>query len=197
MSINESMDSNGSKKITIDDIKNNPENLNKLTIDDYKDPEIWDFLYGDHEREVKAWLEENVKVLEEPAMVTLSNFDIDWHQFDGNFNLALDDMVLEEKVSFSAEASGKSNFSLPMFHSPLGAPASYSAYEITKKTHQAVNQALALTIPKLAGTGRHPESKKEITINSPITDRISKEKLKQAKRRVKKSYSITIALKYL
>jgi len=136
-------------------------------------------------------------VLEEPTMVTLSNFDIDWHQFDGNFNLALDDMVLEEKVSFSAEASGKSNFSLPMFHSPLGAPASYSAYEITKKTHQAVNQALALTIPKLAGTGRHPETKKEITINSPLTDRISKEKLKQAKRRVKKSYSISIALKYL
>ena len=85
MSINESMDSNGSKKITIDDIKNDPENLNKLTIDDMKDPEIWDFLYGDHEREVKAWLEENVKVLEELAMVTLSNFDVNWHQFDRQF----------------------------------------------------------------------------------------------------------------
>lgn len=45
MSINESMDSNGSKKITIDDIKNDPENLNKLTIDDMVNaPEIWDML---------------------------------------------------------------------------------------------------------------------------------------------------------
>jgi len=197
MSINESMDSNGSKKITIDDIKNDPENLNKLTIDDYKDPEIWNFLYGDHEREVKAWLEENVKVLEEPAVVTLSNFDVNWHQFNGSFNLALDDTAIERRVSFSVEASGKAVFSLPMFHSPLGAPASYSAYEITKKTHQAVNKVLELTIPKLAGTGRHPETKKEITFNSPVKDRISKEKLKQAKRRVKNSYSVSIALAYL
>ena len=144
-----------------------------------------------HVKEVESWLKDNVKMFDEPKTVTLSRFDIDWQQFRGSFSLALDETAIKEKISFSLNAEGTVSFSLPMFHSPLGAPASYSAYEFSKKTRLAISNALNLTLPKLLGVGRHPVTKKEITINSPINERISKEKLQQAKRRVKRNYKIT------
>ena len=162
--------------------------LNKLTLDDIaENPELY---FGDQVEEVEGWLSENVRVFDEPNTVTLSQFDVDWHRFSGSFCLSLDETVIEERISFSVGADGTASYSLPMFHSPLGAPASYNAYEFSKNTRLAISKALDLTIPRLLGAGRHPVTKKEITINSPISERISREELKQAKRRVKKNYKI-------
>ena len=100
-----------------------------------------------HVEQVMAWLEENVQVFLEPEAVTLSEFSVNWEDFSGDFNLSLDDVMLSRKVGFGLEASGKTRFYMPMFYSPLGAPASYAAIEITEKTRQAILTGLRQTFP--------------------------------------------------
>ena len=85
-------------------------------------------------------------------------------------------------------------FSGPIFVSPLGAPASYSAVDMTDNTSKAILEGLKLTFPKLKPCGKNRDTGIEITYHSPISDRISAEELSKAIKRVNKSYSITVPL---
>jgi hypothetical protein len=147
-----------------------------------------------HIKEVEQWLEKNVQRFDEPKVVKLSDFEVDWTQFSGSFLLSLDNLTLQNKIKFNLDASGKTAFSLPMFHSPLGAPASYAAIEITKKTHKAITTALHKTIPKLMGAGKNSNTGEEITFHTPPHRRIALDALEHAKNNVSATYEIEISI---
>ena len=142
--------------------------------------------------DVMQWLRDNVQVIPEPEAVTLSNFSVDWEDFSGDFRISFDSVMLAEKMSFGLEATGKTVFYMPMFHSPLGVPASYSAIEITDKTQNAILKGLRETIPQLKGAGLDKETGREITWHTAPAERIAASALRKAMRKVTESYSITI-----
>lgn len=145
-----------------------------------------------HIEEVRHWLEKNVQVFTEPKEVTLFEFSINWDEFSGEFRVAFDSVILSEKLRFGLEASGKTTFYLPMFHSPLGAPASYAAIEVSEKTHAAILKGLRQTIPRLKGAGIDRDTGNEITYHTPPIKRIASDILNEARRVVNERYSIRI-----
>jgi len=145
-----------------------------------------------HLKEVSTWLEENVQMYSEPNTVTLSSFQVDWSNFSGQFKVAFDHVVLPEDFRFGLEASGKTMFYMPMFHSPLGAPASYAAIEITENTKTAILNGLRKTFPRLKGAGLDKETRREITFHSPPETRVDAKTLTLAKEKVTQNYSVTI-----
>jgi len=92
--------------------------------------------------EVGEWLEENVLVCPEPKIITLSNFR--QKDLGGEFTLTLDSVTLIDSISFDNWPLNSSLISIymPMFHSPLGVPASYAAIEITDNTRKLIVSTL-------------------------------------------------------
>ena len=86
-----------------------------------------------HIEKVRQWLREHVQVFSDLHSVTLSDFTVNWDEF----SVTLDDTAISDKFSFFLEASGKTTFYPPMFHSPLGAPASYAAVEVPEPLDRA------------------------------------------------------------
>ena len=149
-----------------------------------------------HVELVNKWLEENVQVFSEPELVTLSEFSINWEDFGGDFRVALDSNILPDKFNFWLEASGLTRFCIPMFHSPLGAPASYGAVRITNKTNDAILQGLRDTIPRLEGVGISKKTGMRIELRTPPIERIEKNILEQVQNKVsQEGYSITVEMK--
>jgi len=68
-----------------------------------------------------------------------------------------------------------------MFTSPLGVPASYAAIRITSNTHNAISEALKKAFPKLKPLGRNRDTGIEITYQSPIEARLSREAVEKTK----------------
>ena len=147
-----------------------------------------------HIEEVRAWLDENVQVFTEPQSVTLSDFVVDWNEFSGDFRVSLDSSELPDKLHFGLNASGKTDFYLPMFHSPLGAPASYAAIELTPKTLEAIRQGLHSTIPHVMGVGTTSETGLKIEAHTSPQLRLSGETLKGAMVRLIEDYTVTMPL---
>jgi len=144
--------------------------------------------------QVTHWLEENVQVVPEPKFVTLSAFSVNWTDFSGEFSVSFDSSALSEKLKFGLEASGKTCFQMPMFHSPLGVPASYAAIEITDQTHKAILKGLRETFPRLRGAGLDRKTGKSIACYTPSSERIEAHLLEQARNKVSMDYSITVEL---
>ena len=147
-----------------------------------------------HIEQVRQWLEKNVRHYPTPRKVTLSAFEIDWYGASGSFRVDFDGVQLPERLTFGLEASGKTHFYEPMFHSPLGAPASYSAIEITHKTAKAILKGLHDTIPRLTGCGIDRETGERIYFDTPVSKRIEDlNRSEAAKKRVDAGdYSISI-----
>ena len=148
----------------------------------------------EHIERVEAWLEENVRVYPTPREVTLSGFDIDWITLDGSFLLAFDGEPLRHRFRFDMDISGRLRFRMPMFHSPLGAPASYAAIEFTDETRCSIDKGLHAVLPRLHGCGIVRATGKEINHWTPIDERIvDGEAFEAAKARASApGYSITV-----
>lgn len=147
-----------------------------------------------HVERVREWLKENVQVFPEPEKVMLSEFTVDWDAFDGTFLVSFDSTEAMQKFQFGLKLNGEVELYLPMFHSPLCAPASYAAVSITSATHLAILKGLHDTFPRLKAVGIDKETGEKININTPPENRIKKELLEQAKAKVGEKYSITIEL---
>jgi len=126
----------------------------------------------EHVARVMEWYKENVKVYPTPKKVTLSEFEVDWEELSGSFRIDLDDVHVNDRFDFSLEASGWTTFYIPMFHSPLGAPASYLAILITSETEHAIMKGLRATVPRVEPYGLNQKTGKETTQNTPVSDRI-------------------------
>lgn len=110
---------------------------------------------AEHFVQVSAWLSENVVSYPTPAAVTLSDIQMNWRDLSGSFLLSLDAMELPDRFVFSLDGTGWLKFFMPMFTSPLGAPASYAAIKFTEETRVAMEEGLRILMPKLAGFGLH------------------------------------------
>ena len=125
-----------------------------------------------HLEAVGQWLAENVRVYATPREVTLSGFEVDWERLSGSFELTLDNARLPERLRFHLDISGWLNFELPMFHSPLGTPASYAAVEFTPETREAITEGLRRTVPRVQGYGIVRATGREIGSSTPLAGRI-------------------------
>ena len=82
------------------------------------------------------------------------------------------DALPGEELNLWMSESGRLTFSPPLFHSPLGAPATYIAIELTANTKQAVTAAVQGLLPKLLPLGINPKTKEWVTTSTPLHDRI-------------------------
>ena len=153
--------------------------------------DVMDKSHERHTDQVTAWLKEHVRVLLEPESVTLSDFRINWDRFDGDFRVALDDVLLPDRFRFSLQASGLTSFYLPEV-TPPGIPIGYAALDITNRTYRAIIKGLHDTVPKLEGAGLCRTTGRMITFWTPPRERISPEALGAAQARVTTGYSVTI-----
>ncbi len=149
----------------------------------------------DHIEQVRQWLEENVQSYPTPHTVTLSAFEVDWDDLSGSFRVGLDSVQLLERFRFSLSVTGKAEYYLPMFYSPLGAPCSYAAIELTEQTKTALLKGLHDTIPRLRACGLDRETGKETYFYTPVSERIKdRDQFEAARKRVEAGdYSISIA----
>ena len=155
-----------------------------------------DELVSEEERQkleaVLAFLDENTIFVPEPSCVTLYDFKVDWSKWSGSFRIKFDDVSHDDRFYFSEDGTGKVRFTLPMFVSPLGAPASYPAVEITKRTREAIHRALDTTFPKLIPHGKNRKTGIETTIWTPIRDRLTSDKLSSVKKLMSTGYSVSV-----
>mgnify|MGYP006123841741 CR=1 FL=1 len=145
-------------------------------------------------KELKLWLAENVIDIPEPQEVTLFDFEINWSKWSGDFKVRFDEFECQDTFGLAMEMTGFPKFYFPMFTSPLGVPASYRAIEITSNTHKAISEALRLTFPKLKPLGRNRVTGIEITYQSAVEDRLSREALEETRSLVVEDYSVTVRL---
>ena len=148
-------------------------------------------------KEVRAWLADNVVYIPEPKEVTLFDFEVNWSNWSGEFKIRFDDFVSEDSFGLGMEMTGVPKFYYPMFTSPLGVPASYAAIEITSNTHNAINEALKRTFPKLKPLGKNRDTGIQIMYNSPIEARLARHEIEETELLVVKGYSVSVLLKNL
>ena len=145
-------------------------------------------------KELKLWLAENVIDIPEPQEVTLFDFEINWSKWSGEFKVRFDEFECQEKFGLAMEMTGFPKFYFPMFTSPLGVPASYRAIGITSNTDKAISEALRLTFPKLKPLGRNRVTGIEITYQSPVEARLSKQSIEETRAIVVEDYSVSVRL---
>ena len=145
-------------------------------------------------KELKLWLAENVIDIPAPQEVTLFDFEINWSKWSGDFKVRFDEFECQDTFGLAMEMTGFPKFYFPMFTSPLGVPASYRAIEITSKTHKAISEALRLTFPRLKPLGRNRVTGIEITYQSPVEARLSKEAIEETRTLVVEDYSVSVRL---
>lgn len=125
----------------------------------------------DHVKEVFKWLDENVQKFETPSKITLHGFQADPERFKGEFRVTLDDVLIGEAFQFHLSANGKPTFCPPMFYSPLGAPASYAAVQLTDETVSAIQKVMESALPMMRPLGLQPDGS-QLFYGGPIEERI-------------------------
>jgi len=131
-----------------------------------------------HIDQVRDWLKENVLTYENVLAVTLYGFVIPESKtrgvYSGSFKVKFDQQECPFDFTFSigSDAVGKPVYCTPTFHSPLGAPASYSAINIPKETQEAIAKALGDIFPSVKPLGLDPETGQILTMQTKHIDRV-------------------------
>ena len=94
-----------------------------------------------HLEAVMRWLDENQIHLDQPNSVTVKDFVVETEDH-ASFTLVLDDKPYPERFECDTSLVEFDPLRLPIYCSPLGAPASYPVYDLTTATYCAVNNAL-------------------------------------------------------
>ena len=94
-----------------------------------------------HLEAVMRWLDENQIHLDQPNSVTVKDFVVETEDHT-SFTLVLDDKPYPERFECDTGLVEFDPLRLPIYCSPLGAPASYPVYDLTTATYCAVNNAL-------------------------------------------------------
>jgi hypothetical protein len=149
-----------------------------ITIDDEDDewamPDEWVIGHPKHHEAVDKFLEENVRRPDTPREIRLHSFNLQSQNPPSwGFTLSLDGEDFEGFSYTISGWSGKPVFFVPMFHSPLGAPCSYDAVELTPETESALNDIIERLFPKLRPVGEDPETGQVIDRFTSYKDRLS------------------------
>ena len=126
----------------------------------------------DHVQAVMEWLQRNVRVYPEPTSITLRQIRLDRKELRGEAVLLVGDALPGEELSLWMSETGWLTFSPPLFHSPLGAPATYGAIELTRTTEDAVTGAVRSLLPRVLPLGLNPKTRDWVTIGTPLHERI-------------------------
>jgi hypothetical protein len=127
---------------------------------------------NEHLKLVSKWLDENVRSYPTPSRISLAEFDFNWDRMTGEFCLFLDEQCLPDPFHLTLSQNGWMQFHPPMFVSPLGAPASFRAVNLTSDTELAIDNALHQIFPRLKPLGLDKQSGLCIWSSTPIADRI-------------------------
>ncbi|ABM39949.1 hypothetical protein [Polaromonas naphthalenivorans] len=154
---------------------------------------------AEHLAQVSAWLDENVVSYPTPAAITLSDIQMNWTDLSGSFILSLDGKEVPDRFVFSLDGTEWLKFFMPMFTSPLGAPASYAAVEFTEETRVAMEDGLRILMPKLAGFGQDRVTGDWVHQSTPWEARVmDTSAFEQARQRIEVGgYSITVPTKHI
>ena len=126
-----------------------------------------------HLEEIRAWLDKNVTVYDDVRNVTLHTFEIDWEKLNGSFRIAVNGEECEMPFRFAClTATGKPEVYRPMFHSPLGAPASYAAVDISERIIERMASTIGKFMPSIKPLGLDKESGKVLTFQTPQRERL-------------------------
>ncbi|MEI6320075.1 MAG: hypothetical protein WCS09_16280 [Pseudomonadota bacterium] len=126
----------------------------------------------EHLQRVRHWLSENVQNPETPNAIEISDVFFDWNNLRGSFKLSLDDIPLADRFEIGIEITGRITIAAPMFVSPLGAPASYAAVNLSKRTEAAIYDALQDVFPKIRPFGWNKDIDLIIDSTTPFKKRI-------------------------
>ena len=121
---------------------------------------------------LRNWLRGNVVSPSTPKVITLSDFEFDFKDFNGTFKVTLDNLRFISGFRFSIDISGKSEISPPMFISPMGVPASYPSIELTEETTNEITKLINDFFPKVKPLGIDKETSVFIDRNVPMSDRV-------------------------
>ena len=132
-----------------------------------------DDLHRDHIQAVMEWLEKNVRVYPTPSRISIRQIRLDSNTLRGQALLFVGDELTGEELTLRMGDAGWLTFTPPLFHSPLGAPATYGAIELTDKTTQAVSAAIQGLLPRLLPFGINPKTQEWVTASTPLRERIS------------------------
>jgi hypothetical protein len=88
--------------------------------------------------------------------VTSSGFCVNASEYEASFNITLDDEKIPRRFTFSLQINGKPELGFPIFTSPLGVPASFSAVQLSEEMVSAVESLLRGTRPGNSSSGRFP-----------------------------------------
>lgn len=146
--------------MAVEDLKG----INTMTVNDSQ---------REHIQAVREWLQKNVRAYSTPSTITLRQIRLDRKELRGEALLLIGDALPGEELTLWMSESGRLTFSPPLFHSPLGAPATYGAIELTKNTEQAVAAAVQGLLPRLLPLGINPKTKEWVTTSTPLPERIT------------------------
>jgi hypothetical protein len=149
-------------------------------------------LVNEHLQEVRQWLRENVRNPDTPNEIEISDVRFDWSRMSGSFTLSLDGSPVLDRFSVWVEITGRVTFAPPMFVSPLGAPASYAAVNLTQRTEEGILQALQEIFPKVRPYGWHKDIDLIIDATTPFQRRILDQADFDAKKSKLERESITV-----
>lgn len=127
----------------------------------------------EHIQAVREWLQKNVRVYPTPSTIALRHIRLDRKELRGEALLLIGNALPGEELSLWMSESGWLTFGLPLFHSPLGAPATYVAIELSKNTEQAVAALVKGLLPRLLPFGINPKTKEWVTTSTPLQERIT------------------------
>jgi len=151
-----------------------------------------------HIQEIRSWLKKNVEVHPVSQEITLYDFELEVprQEIQGSFNLLFGEFKCGRRINFSFGENGKASMGMPMFHSPLGAPCSYSAIDISHTEEKAINHALNYIFPRLKSYGLDHKTGSHIELGTPVINRmIDSTEFIHAKEKVLSSnYAITIKI---
>lgn len=149
-----------------------------------------------HGEEVERWVEENVLSFPTPEVVTLRSFDIDWTAVSGSFSVVLDDEEIPHPFTLSLGMTDRISVEPPYFTSPLGAPCSYCAVELTDDTWNTIDKIMKKCFPRFQPYGRDRETGIFICSSTPLSKRIiDSSEFQRAQAKINRDFSISIKVK--
>ena len=122
---------------------------------------------------LENWLNKNVLKVSKPNKLVLHSFKVDLRAFNGSFMADVDEEALNASFSLYLGSDGKIHFGEPIFHSPMGVPASYAAVEIDSDTRLAIENSISNLFPKFRAYGYHKDLNRMIDSSSSLEDKVT------------------------
>lgn len=121
------------------------------------------------------WLRGNVMSPSTPKYIALTDIEFNENEFNGSFNLTLDNDRFTPRFNLFVDMNGKYQISPPMHISPMGVPASYPSIELTDKTENAILKAINDFFPKIKPFGLDKSTGELIDVQTHIRQRVINE----------------------